>query len=70
MCIFEYIYSGHHWDRSKCPDYRGVLISEVVLNTKATFGTPVSVLIIEVSLFWSVLIREVPLIHVCNYMYI
>ncbi len=19
---------GHHWDRSKCPDYRGVLITE------------------------------------------
>ena len=22
---------GHHWDMSKCPDYRGVLILEVVL---------------------------------------
>ncbi len=28
------------------PDYRGVLISEVALYTKATLGTPESVLII------------------------
>ena len=32
------LYYGHHWDRSKCPDYRGVLISEVVLYTKGTLG--------------------------------
>ncbi len=42
---------GYQWDRSMCPDYRGVLISEVVLYTKATFGTQESVLIIEVSVF-------------------
>ncbi len=58
----EHLYCGHHWDRPKCPDWRGVLISEVVLYTEATFGTPAeSVLIIELSLFQSVLIREVPL---------
>ncbi len=50
------LYCGHHWDRLKCPDYRGVLISEIVLST---FGIPESVLIIEVS--WSVVIREVSL---------
>ena len=51
---------GHYWDRLKCPDYRGVLISEVVLNTtrQVTFGTPESVLIREVP----VLIREVPVL--------
>ncbi len=53
----ELIYCGHHWDRPKCPHF----LSEVVLHTKATFGIPESVLIIEVSLFQSVLIREVPL---------
>ncbi len=41
----------------QCPDYRGVLISDVVMYIQATFGTPESVLIIEVSLFQSVLIR-------------
>ena len=29
----EPLYYGHHWDHMKCPDYRGVLISEVVLYT-------------------------------------
>ena len=28
----EPLYSGHHWDCSKCPDKRGVLISEVGLH--------------------------------------
>ncbi len=27
-CTMEPLYCGHHWDRSKCPDYIGVLISE------------------------------------------
>ena len=45
-------------DRAKCPGNRGVLISEVVLYSEATFGTPESVLIIEVSLFQSVLIER------------
>ncbi len=40
---------------------QGVLISEVVLYTKATFVTPESDLIIEVSLLENVLIREVSL---------
>ncbi len=31
--------------RSKCPDYISVLISETVLYTKATLGTPASVLV-------------------------
>ncbi len=64
-----YVYSGTSllWTPlgqvKECRDYRGVLISEVhvVLNTNATFGTRESVLIIKVSLFQSVLIREVPL---------
>ena len=25
----EPLYSGHHWDHSKCPDFRGFLISGV-----------------------------------------
>ncbi len=54
----EPLYCGHHWDRSKCPEYRGVLISEVVLYINDTFGFPESVLIIEVSSFQSVLIIE------------
>ncbi len=47
-----------------CPDYRGVLISEVVLYTKAIFGTPEGDPNIEMSLFRSVLIREVSIILV------
>ncbi len=46
---------------AKCPDYRGVLISVVDLYTEVPFGTPENVLIIAVSLFRSVRIREVPL---------
>ncbi len=57
----ELIYCGHHWDRPKCPDYRGVLISEIVLYTKDTFVILESVLIIEVSLLQSALIIEVSL---------
>ena len=38
------LYCGHHWDRLKCPDYRGVLISEVACTrTYFCFGTPESV---------------------------
>ena len=33
-------YCGHHWDRSKCPDYRGVLI--IVVSSFTTFGKEVS----------------------------
>ncbi len=52
----EPLYYGHHWDRSKCTDYRGVLISDVLLYTKVTFEIPESVLIIEVSLLQSILV--------------
>ena len=52
----EPLYSGHHWDHSKCPDYRGVLISEVGLYRNVVVGTLESVLIIEVSLIQSVLV--------------
>ena len=65
----EPLYSGHHWDPLKCPDYRGVLISEVDLYRNVVVGTLESVLIIEVSLFQSVLIREVPLCMVYNSYY-
>ena len=47
-----------NWDCSKCPDYRGVLISECP-----------DCLIIEVSLFQSVLIREVVLISGVEFNY-
>ena len=57
----EPLYSRHHWDCSKCPDYRGVLISEVGLYRNVVIGTLESVLIIEVSSFQNVLSREVPL---------
>ena len=30
-CTVEPLYSGHHWDHSKCPDFRGFLISGVDL---------------------------------------
>ena len=43
-CTVEPLYCGQHWDKYKCPDYRGVLISEVNLYYKAQFGTFVSVL--------------------------
>ncbi len=49
-CTVEPFYCGYRRYRNKCPDYRGVLISEVLLYTKAPFGTPESVLIVEVSL--------------------
>ena len=45
----EPLYCGHHWDSLNCPDFRGVLISEVhyiiVLYTVVAFGTMKSVLI-------------------------
>ncbi len=36
----EPLYCGHHWDLPKCPDWRGVLITEIVLYTEVKFGTP------------------------------
>ncbi len=45
VCTVEPLYCGHYRDS----DYRGVLISEVVLYTKTTFRTKESVLIIEMS---------------------
>ena len=56
--IVEPLYSGHPWDKYKCPVYRAILISEVNLYYKAQFGTFVSVLNTEVS---SVLNRGVSL---------
>ena len=38
----EPLYCGQHWDKYKCPDYRGVLIPGVNLYYKAQFGTFVS----------------------------
>ena len=43
-CTVKPLYSGNPWDRYKCPDYRGVLVSGVNLYYKAQFGTFVSVL--------------------------
>ena len=67
-CTVEPLYSRHHWDKYKCPDYRGVLISGVNLYYKAQFGTFLSVLNTGVSSFQSVLDRGVSLYcHFCNY---
>ena len=33
------MYYGHLETKQKCPDYQGVLIVQVSLHTKATFGT-------------------------------
>ena len=37
--MVEPLYCGQHWDKYKCPEYRGVLISGVNLYYKAQFGT-------------------------------
>ena len=52
------LYCGQHWDKytCKCPDYRGVLISEMNLYYKAQFETSVSVLNTGVSSFQGVLV--------------
>ena len=47
----ESLYSRHHWDKYKCPDYSCVLISGVNLYYKSQFGTFVSVLNTGVSSF-------------------
>ena len=57
----EPLYSGHPWDKYKCPEYRRVLISGVNLYYKAQFGTFVSVLNTGVSSFQGVLNRRVSL---------
>ena len=57
MYTVEPLYCGQHWDKYKCPDYRGVLISGVHLYYKAQFGTFVSVLNKGVSSFQGVLNR-------------
>ena len=61
------LYCGQHWDKYKCPDYRGVLISGVNLYYKAQFGTFVSVLNTGVSSFQGVLNRGVSLYYIYNY---
>ena len=48
------LYSRHPWNKYKCPDYRGVLISGVNLYYKAQFGTFVSILNTGVSSFQGV----------------
>ena len=57
----EPLYFGHPWDKYKCPDYKGVLISGLNLYYKAQFGTSVSVLNTGVSSFQGVLNRGVSL---------
>ena len=57
----EPLLEGHHWDSSNCPHKRGVLISGVVMYINVIIGTLESVLIREVSLIQSVLLRGVPL---------
>ena len=37
-CTVKPLYSGHHWDCSKCPNYKGVLISEVGLYRNVVVG--------------------------------
>ena len=50
LATVEPLYYGHHWDSLNCPDFRGVLISDVhyiiiVLYAIVAFGTMKSVLI-------------------------
>ena len=59
LCTVEPLYSGHPWDKYKCPVYRGLLISGVNLYYKAQFGTFVSVLNTGVSSFQGILNRRV-----------
>ena len=61
MITGEPLYCGQHWDKYKCPDYRGILISGVNLYYKAQFGKFASVLNTEVSSFQGVLNRGVSL---------
>ena len=61
--VFCYtVYYGHPQDHVKCPDWRGVLISEVVLQHFSSCmyiaWTTGSVLIREVSLIWRSLIER------------
>ena len=60
----ELFYSRHPWDKYKCFDYRGVLISEVNLHYKSQLGTFVSVLNTGVSSFKGVFNRGVS--HIFN----
>ena len=60
----EPLYCGQHWDKYKCPDYRGVLISGVNLYYKAQFGTFLRVLNTGVSSFQGVLNRGVSLYNI------
>ena len=61
MITVEPLYCRQHWDKYKCPDYRGVLISGVNLYYKAQCGTFASVLNTGVSSFQGVLNRGVSL---------
>ena len=64
-CTVVHLYFGHPWNKYKCPDYRGVLISGVNLYYKAQFGTFISVLNTGVSSFQGVLNRGVSLYIHC-----
>ena len=39
MITVEPVYCGHLGTNKKCPDYQGVLIFQVSLYDKASFGT-------------------------------
>ena len=59
MCTVEPLYSGHHWDCSRCPHFRGRFVYECCCwdsRKCSDYG---------VSLFQSVLFREVPLTYTC-----
>ena len=65
----EPLYCGQHWDKYKCPEYRGVLISGVNLYYKARFGTFVGVLNRGESSFQGVLNRGVSLYCIIYFVY-
>ena len=67
MYTVEPLYCRQHWDKCKCPNYRGVLISGLNLYYKAQFGTFLSVLNTGVSSFQGVLNRGFHCIYVSMY---
>lgn len=60
LSTVEPLYQGHGWDLNKSPQYEGVLISEYY-TVMYYVGDLRSVPNVEVSIFHSVLITEVPL---------
>ena len=59
----EPVYYGHLGTTKKCPDYQGVLIFQVSLYEKHHLGPQLSMWIIQVSLFSSVLNNRFHCIH-------